>query len=110
MEKTDAIDAFSALGHSTRLDVFRLLIKAGDAGLSAGEISAKLGVLQNTLSTNLNILLGAHMVRKTREGRMIRYYADLDGVQALLRFLMEDCCGGDTARCKPLIEEIACAC
>jgi DNA-binding transcriptional ArsR family regulator len=110
MDKLDAIFAFAALGHTTRLDVFRLLIKAGDKGLSAGEISSRLGVLQNTLSTNLNILLTAHLVRKVREGRTIRYYADFNGVRALLSYLMEDCCGGDTARCQPLIDEIACAC
>ena len=36
MDKNHALDAFAALSQSTRLDVFRLLIKAGDAGMSAG--------------------------------------------------------------------------
>ncbi|MGJ8556316.1 MAG: winged helix-turn-helix domain-containing protein, partial [Sulfitobacter geojensis] len=53
MDKNHALDAFAALSQATRLDVFRLLINAGDAGLPAGDISHTLGVRQNTMSTNL---------------------------------------------------------
>lgn len=110
MEKTHALAAFSALGQDTRLDAFRLLIGAGATGMLAGEIGHALGVRQNTLSTNLSILLNAGLVRNAREGRGIRYFADMDGMRALLAFLMEDCCGGRPELCQPVIDEIACAC
>ncbi|MGR3723319.1 helix-turn-helix domain-containing protein, partial [Abyssibius alkaniclasticus] len=48
MDKLDALSAFAALGQSTRLDVFRLLMQAGRAGMLAGEIGAALDVRQNT--------------------------------------------------------------
>ncbi len=110
MDKDDAIDAFAALSQATRLDVFRLLIKAGEGGMSAGEIGGTLGVRQNTMSTNLAILARSGLIRSEREGRCIRYFADMDGMRGLLAFLMEDCCGGRPELCQPVINELACAC
>ena len=110
MDKSRALSAFAALGQPTRLDVFRALIGAGEKGMQAGEVGRVLGVRQNTLSTNLAILLNAGLVRNEREGRAIRYFADFDGIRALLAFLMEDCCGGNPALCQPIIDEVACAC
>ena len=75
----------------------------------AGEIAATLDVRQNTLSTNLAILLHAGLAYNERQGRTIRYFADLDGIRGLLAFLMEDCCGGAPEICQPILDEIACA-
>jgi len=110
MDKNCALDAFAALSQSTRLDVFRLLIKAGDTGMSAGDISDTLGVRQNTMSANLGVLARSGLIRSMREGRSIRYFADMDGMRGLLAFLMEDCCGGRPELCQPVINELACAC
>ncbi|MCB1451453.1 MAG: metalloregulator ArsR/SmtB family transcription factor [Nitratireductor sp.] len=106
MDKLKALTAFSALGQETRLDVLRLLIRAGRDGLAAGELGEKLEVRQNTMSANLSILLNAGLIRNMREGRSIRYFADIEGVQGLLGFLMEDCCGGRPELCQPVIEKI----
>ena len=108
MDSTTALAAFSALGQPTRLDVVRLLIKAGPEGMTAGRLGEALQVRQNTLSANLLILRNAGLIRSEREGRSIRYRADFDGLSGLLRFLLEDCCGGDPALCRPLIDDIAC--
>ncbi|WP_339951517.1 metalloregulator ArsR/SmtB family transcription factor [uncultured Albimonas sp.] len=110
MDASEALAAFAALGQPTRLDAFRLLIGAGEGGLPAGEIAARLDVRHNTLSSNLAILQQAGLLRSRREGRSIRYAADLDGLRRLLGFLLQDCCGGRPELCAPLIEEIACAC
>jgi DNA-binding transcriptional ArsR family regulator len=110
MDKTSTLNAFAALSQSTRLDVFRLLIKAGDAGMSAGDISDTLEVRQNTMSANLGVLTRSGLIRNEREGRSIRYFANMDGMRGLLAFLMEDCCGGRPELCQPVINEIACDC
>lgn len=110
MDKSNALLALAALSQSTRLDVFRLLVKAGTDGMLAGEIGEALNVKQNTMSTNLAVLTQAGLLRNTREGRMVRYFANMDGMRGLLAFLMEDCCGGRPEQCKPLIDEIACNC
>lgn len=110
MDITDTTSAFAALSQHTRLEVFRLLIKAGTNGALSGEIGEALNVRQNTMSANLSVLLNAGLVRNERQGRTIRYFADFNAIQGLLAFLMEDCCGGNPAICQPIIEEIACAC
>lgn len=109
MDKNHALGTFAALSQSTRLDVFRLLIKVGEEGMLAGDISDTLGVRQNTMSANLSVLARSGLIRSQREGRSIRYFADMDGMRGLLAFLMEDCCGGRPELCQPVIDELACA-
>jgi len=108
MDKLNVLAAFSALSQQTRLDVFRLLVKAGAEGALSGEIGDRLAVRQNTMSANLTILLNAGLVVKKRQGRTIRYFVDFEAVRVLLAFLMEDCCGGNPELCQPVIDEIAC--
>lgn len=108
MDEPRALDAFAALSQSTRLQAFRLLIQAGSAGMPAGDIGAALSVRQNTMSANLAVLARAGLIRSRREGRVIRYFADLDGMRGLLAFLMEDCCGGGADLCRPVIDELVC--
>ena len=110
MDKTKALDSFAALGQGTRLEAFRLLVKAGPKGMAAGDVAAALGVKQNTMSANLSVLFQAGLVRNMREGRSIRYFADFDGLRGLLAFLMEDCCGGNPDICRPVLETLTCKC
>ncbi|HEX7931450.1 MAG TPA: metalloregulator ArsR/SmtB family transcription factor [Sphingomicrobium sp.] len=104
MVLAEAVAALSALAHGHRLAVFRLLVKAGFEGLPAGEIAREVGVLPNTLSTHLNILGHAGLIRSRREGRSVIYSADYDGMRDLLGFLVDDCCGGRPEICAPLAE------
>ena len=110
MQRTEAIDALAALGQETRLDVFRLLVKAGPEGLPAGEVAVRLGVVQNTASAHLKVLAQSRLIRAEREGRIIRYSADMTGFRDLLAFLMEDCCNGNPELCRPAIEAATCHC
>ncbi len=110
MDTSRALAAFAALSQDTRLAALRLLVGRGPQGALAGEIGAALGVRQNTMSTNLAVLLAAGLVRNAREGRGVRYFADVGGIGGLLAFLMEDCCGGRPELCRPLIAELTCAC
>lgn len=103
MNNDAAIGAMSALAHAGRLDVFRLLVKAGQPGLSAGDIARATQTRPNTLSTNLNILSHARLVASRREGRSIIYSANYDTMRELLAFLMEDCCNGSPEICAPLV-------
>jgi DNA-binding transcriptional ArsR family regulator len=108
MDKNNALAAFSALSQQTRLQVYRLLIKTAPSGLLAGDIATQLNVRQNTMSTNLSILTQAGLIRNEREGRTIRYFADMTGTQNLLDFLLLDCCGGRAEDCKPLVQSLCC--
>lgn len=110
MDKTNALSAFDALSQETRLDVLRLLIKAGPEGVPAGEIGDQLGVKQNTMSVNLKVLAQAGLVTTERDGRVVRYAADYKAIQGLVLFLMKDCCGGREELCQPILDQLACGC
>lgn len=108
MEKTDALEALTALAHPTRLSVFRLLVREEPEGLAAGAIAEALDVRSNTLSTHLTLLTRGGLVSAERHGRSIRYRVDLQGMRALLLYLTEDCCAGRPEICAPLMEALAC--
>lgn len=110
MDVNSALDALSALGQGTRLEVFRLLVRTAPGGLPAGEIASRLGIVQNTMSAHLKVLDHAGLVRAERDGRIIRYFADMNGFRDLLAYLMEDCCNGSPEICRPLIDTVTCVC
>lgn len=105
MEIKRAIDAFSSLAQETRLAVFRLLVCKGPDGMAAGDIADELGVPGPTMSFHLAHLSRAGLVRSRRTGRSLVYAVDLDGIRALIRFLTQDCCGGQPELCGNLFRE-----
>jgi len=95
MDIKKAIVIFDALSQETRLSAFRLLVKAGSAGLAAGELSKKLKVPHNTLSFHLSHLLNAKVVGSNKVGRSVVYSANFEVVQKLISFMAKDCCSAD---------------
>ena len=110
MDKKGTLNALAALGQETRLDVFRLLVRAGPEGVAAGEIATRLDTVQNTMSAHLKVLAHAGLIRPERDGRTVRYVADMTGFRDLLAYLMEDCCNGAPELCRPVINAVACGC
>ena len=106
MESEDTILALAALAQPTRLDVFKLLVKGEPNGLAAGDIARALGVPQNTMSSHLSILSRARLVSARRFGRSIVYRADLEHLQAVMLFMLRDCCDGRPEICAPLVESL----
>ena len=94
METEAALSAFAALSQGTRLDVFRLLIRHEPHGLAAGELARLLSVAPNNLSAHLNVLTHANLVTSQRRSRSIIYRAQLDKLEMLSLFLLQDCCSG----------------
>lgn len=95
-----ASTAFAALGHPARLAILRHLIQAGPGGCAAGEVAQAVGMRPNTLSPNLSALRNAGLIRQSREGRVIRCFADMPGIGVLIDYLTEDCCGGCPDLCQ----------
>jgi ArsR family transcriptional regulator, arsenate/arsenite/antimonite-responsive transcriptional repressor len=110
MDTTEAVTRLSALAQESRLNVFRMLVRAGREGLPAGDIARALAVPHNTMSSHLAILTRAKLVQARKEGRSVIYALDLEGTRGLLSFLMEDCCQGEPAVCGPVIESTLAAC
>jgi ArsR family transcriptional regulator len=112
MSSAHALAALAALGQPARLEIFRLLMRAGPDGAPAGALAEQIGCPHNTLSTNLAILARSGLVRGTREGRSIVYRADVDGIRNLVGFLVNDCCDGHPELCdlQDALQEGDCGC
>lgn len=108
MEMTQAITSFDALAHPTRLAALRLLIGHSPEGLPAGTIADRLATPPSSLSPHLAQLHRAGLVTQTREGRTLRYRADMSRLRALIGWLAQDCCGGSAKSCADLLDTIPC--
>lgn len=97
MDINTATTALAALAQPTRLETFRLLVKAGPEGSPAGEIARSLDIPANTLSAHLTVLSHAGLVSARRLGRSIIYSAEYSTMGDLLAYLLEDCCQGHPA-------------
>lgn len=98
MELDIAAKRLSELGNVTRLCIFRLLVKAGHQGLTVGEIQARLEIPGSTLSHHINRLMSANLVRQQREGRILRCFVELENIEELASFLLDECCSLETAQ------------
>jgi DNA-binding transcriptional ArsR family regulator len=102
LTEAHAISALAALAQPTRLAIFRLLIKHEPVGITAGVIAETIGAPHNSLSSHLAILVRAGLLRAARDGRTIVYRSDVEGMQSLLQFLVNDCCDGHPELCNML--------
>lgn len=110
MDNERTILALAALAQSTRIDVFRLLVKHEPEGLAAGDVARQLGVPHNTLSSHLAILTRSGLIEAERRSRSIIYRARLDTLREVTLFLVKDCCGGNPDLCAPLIADLLPCC
>lgn len=99
MKVTEAVTALAALAQESRLQVFRLLVVAGESGVAAGDIASDLSIPAATLSFHLKELTHAGLIESKREGRSIRYSLCVPAMRDLLLFLTEDCCKGRPELC-----------
>ena len=95
MESNSIVKALAALAQPSRLEAFRALVVAGEAGLTPGVLSAALQVAPNTLSFHLKELVHADLVSQERNGRNLIYRAQFDRMNAVLAYLTQNCCQGE---------------
>ena len=101
METKNASLALAALGHASRLAIYRQLVEAGPEGRMAGELAEALSIPGATLSFHLKALADAGLVRGQARVRYVNYRADFEAMNALIGFLTHNCCGGAEADCAP---------
>jgi ArsR family transcriptional regulator, arsenate/arsenite/antimonite-responsive transcriptional repressor len=94
MREDDAADSLAALGNRTRLRLFRLLVRAGEAGANVGDLQRLTEVPASTLAHHLAILVRAGLVVQERRGREVICTADYAAMRRLVNYLTEQCCTG----------------
>lgn len=105
MEIADAAELLAALGHESRLAIFRMLVEAGPQGINAGAIGERLGMPSPTASFHLAHLSRVGLIRGERQSRFIHYSAAYETMDELIAFLTHNCCQGAT--CLPKIQQAA---
>lgn len=108
MSPDDAVLALGSLAQEHRLAIFRMLVQAGDRGLTAGTIAEKLGAPPSSLSFHLAHLSRAGMITQERQSRHLIYRADFAAMNRLIAYLLENCCAGEA--CAADIDSLLGAC
>ncbi len=95
MKEEDALAAFASISSATRLRILKCLVAAGPDGLTAGDIADHVGATPSRASFHLSNMADAGLIVSSRQSRQITYRVDFEAMGALVRYLMEDCCGGN---------------
>lgn len=101
METYIIVNSLAALAQETRLQIFRLLVQAGPAGMAVAAIQEKLGIPNATLSFHLQQLKNAGLANAQRKSTQIIYSANYSAMNELIGYLTENCCQGDMTGCAP---------
>ncbi len=100
METKQASKIFEALSSDVRLDLFRLLVKNAPDGLVQGDIAKQLDVPSTNLSFHLKTIVQSGLVDVEREGRFMRYKANIPLMLNIVGYLTEECCAGNPEACQ----------
>lgn len=100
METKQAALLFEALSSDVRLTLFRLLVKYAPDGLVAGDIAKHLGVPGSNLSFHLKAVVHSGLVSVEKEGRFMRYRANIPLMLELVAYLTSECCSGQPEECQ----------
>jgi len=92
MDWAEVASGFSAMGSDARLQVLRVLVRAGTDGLSVNQIQTRTGIAPSTLAHHLKFMAAAGLIEQEKTGRTIQNWAALDHLEALAAFILSECC------------------
>ncbi len=99
MKTAEVIAALGALAHEHRLAIFRLLVQQGPAGLPAGAIGERVGLVPSSLTFHLQSLQRAGLISQARASRQLIYSADYPAMNGLVEYLTDKCCAAGNSGC-----------
>jgi DNA-binding transcriptional ArsR family regulator len=104
MKLDDAAAYLEALGNPTRLRVYRLLVRAGETGMTVGKLQERLDIAASTLSHHLKALVTVGLVTQEREATTLICRANYAVMHALIGYLVDECCA--ESACPPNLERL----
>jgi ArsR family transcriptional regulator len=99
MKLEQAASQLEALGNATRLNIYRILVRAGTEGLPVGSVQERLGIPASTLSHHCKRLVETGLVSQERQATTLICRAEYPAMQALIGYLADECCADGT--CPP---------
>lgn len=100
MDAKQAASFFETLSSDVRLDIFRVLVKFAPDGLVAGDIAKELDIPATNLSFHLKAIMYSGLVSQEKEGRYVRYRANIPMMLEIVKFLTSECCSGHPEACQ----------
>jgi ArsR family transcriptional regulator, arsenate/arsenite/antimonite-responsive transcriptional repressor len=98
MKLDAAANVLAKIGNPTRLQIVRLLVRAGEDGLPVGQIQKRLGIPGSTLTHHLGHLKNAGVVRQRREQATLVCTVDYALIRELVDYLTDECCVDQQSR------------
>ncbi|MEL6746944.1 MAG: metalloregulator ArsR/SmtB family transcription factor [Pseudomonadota bacterium] len=95
LDVEEAAQMFAAIGSEPRLDLLRTLVRAGEAGLTVGQLQERLSIPGSTLSHHLRFLSAAGLIEQEKQGRVVMNRAAFDTIHVLASYLVEECCADE---------------
>lgn len=105
MDIKQAASSFSELGHEIRLEILKLLVKAGPEGLPVSHLKDTLNCPSSTLSHHISRLCNVNIIKQIRVGRELRCHVQFLQLESMMDFLYEECCKYSTTPCCADIED-----
>ncbi|BFM13100.1 metalloregulator ArsR/SmtB family transcription factor [Simiduia litorea] len=97
MEIDDIAKVLKELGHTTRLAIYKRVVKAGHQGIAVGGLQEKLDIPHSTLSHHISSLVSAGLISQRRESRTLYCVAEYETLNAVIGFLQDECCVDESA-------------
>lgn len=99
IEIEQAAQGFAAIGSEARLEVVRTLVRAGNKGLTIGEIQSRIGMAASTLAHHLKFLKSAGLIQQEKNGRSVVSRANFPRLEALAGYILKECCAEEIGHC-----------
>lgn len=92
MQLDDAANVLATMGNPTRLRIVRLLVRAGDDGLTVGQIQKQLDIPGSTLTHHIAHLKSAGVIQQRRQQATLICTINFSCLNQMVAFLTEECC------------------
>ncbi|MEP3244102.1 MAG: helix-turn-helix domain-containing protein [Sneathiella sp.] len=92
MNTENIAHTMAELGNATRLEIFRLLVRAGPDGLTIGEIGKRLGIPASTLGFHIRGLVSVELITQEKQGRSVICRPGLKTITTVIQELVAECC------------------
>ncbi|MBX2806741.1 MAG: metalloregulator ArsR/SmtB family transcription factor [Hyphomicrobiales bacterium] len=99
LEIEEAAQGFAAIGSEARLEVLGTLVRAGDQGLTIGDIQSRTNMAASTLAHHLKFLKSAGLVEQEKLGRSVINRAAFPRLEALAGYILKECCADEIGNC-----------
>lgn len=97
LTREQAALGFAAIGSHHRLDVYLTLVRAGNKGMSVGQIQQSIDMPASTLAHHLRFLTEAGLLIQTKQGRTTLNLANFDRMDQLADYIKSQCCADEPA-------------